>query len=212
MLPLHPGNITEECCFRNLIGDDDCLKPSLTEMKLEPADVEAGDIPHHGASTRKADKVCIQEHLLMNLLLLKIQILFIPLSFFLKLEFWFQGNFSRASFENSNFLFGSVSEIFQFLLISEWNCSFLNINVICSRYVPYLLRMSARSPGEPWIIFWNRSGRKYFALKNNFKTKLFQVHKLSTLDKLLLYLKLPTGRPAEASDPLRQPLNPLGSR
>ena len=39
-----------------------------------------------------------------------------------------------------------------------------------------------------------------------------QVHKLSTLDKLLLYLKLPTGRPAEACDPLRQPLNPLGSR
>ena len=59
MLLLHPGNITEQCCFRNLIGDDDCLKPSLTEMKLEPADVEAGDIPHHGASTRKADKVCI---------------------------------------------------------------------------------------------------------------------------------------------------------
>ena len=41
---------------------------------------------------------------------------------------------------------------------------------------------------------------------------LEQVHKLSTLDKLLLYLKLPTGRPAEACDPLRQPLNPLGSR
>ena len=41
---------------------------------------------------------------------------------------------------------------------------------------------------------------------------LEQVNKLSTLDKLLLYLKLPTGRPAEACDPLRQPLNPLGSR
>ena len=34
---------------------------------------------------------------------------------------------------------------------------------------------------------------------------------MSPLDKLLLYLKLPSGRPADA-DPLRQPLNPLGSR
>jgi hypothetical protein len=34
---------------------------------------------------------------------------------------------------------------------------------------------------------------------------------LSALDKLLLYLKLPSGRPAD-TDPLRQPLNPLGSR
>ena len=38
-----------------------------------------------------------------------------------------------------------------------------------------------------------------------------QVSLLSPLDKLLLYLKLPSGRPADA-DPLRQPLNPLGSR
>ena len=38
-----------------------------------------------------------------------------------------------------------------------------------------------------------------------------QVAKLGTLDRLLLYLKLPTGRPSDI-DPLRQPLNPLGSR
>ena len=36
--------------------------------------------------------------------------------------------------------------------------------------------------------------------------------KLTALDKLLLYLKLPGGRPADVVDPLRQPLNPLGSR
>ena len=35
--------------------------------------------------------------------------------------------------------------------------------------------------------------------------------KLTALDKLLLYLKLPSGRPNDI-DPLRQPLNPLGSR
>ena len=35
--------------------------------------------------------------------------------------------------------------------------------------------------------------------------------KLTTLDKLLLYLKLPNGRQSDI-DPLRQPLNPLGSR
>lgn len=40
---------------------------------------------------------------------------------------------------------------------------------------------------------------------------LDQVSLLSPLDKLLLYLKLPSGRLADA-DPLRQPLNPLGSR
>ena len=39
----------------------------------------------------------------------------------------------------------------------------------------------------------------------------FQVSVLSPLDKLLLYLKLPSGRAGDA-DPLRQPLNPLGSR
>jgi len=40
---------------------------------------------------------------------------------------------------------------------------------------------------------------------------LDQVTKLTSLDKLLLYLKLPGGRLGDI-DPLRQPLNPLGSR
>ncbi|XP_049782241.1 DNA-binding protein RFX7 [Schistocerca cancellata] len=40
---------------------------------------------------------------------------------------------------------------------------------------------------------------------------LDQVNQLSTAEKLFLYLKLPTGK-NENVDPLRQPLNPLGSR
>ena len=43
--------------FRNLMGDDDCLKPSLTEMKLEPADND-GDLIQ-SPNIRKADKVSI---------------------------------------------------------------------------------------------------------------------------------------------------------
>ncbi|XP_021941106.1 uncharacterized protein LOC110840398 isoform X2 [Zootermopsis nevadensis] len=40
---------------------------------------------------------------------------------------------------------------------------------------------------------------------------LDQVNELSTAEKLLLYLKLPTGKSGNV-DPLRQPLNPLGCR
>ncbi|KAK7075772.1 DNA binding [Halocaridina rubra] len=40
---------------------------------------------------------------------------------------------------------------------------------------------------------------------------LQQVGQLSDVEKFLLYLKLPVGRPPD-SDPLKQPLNPLGSR
>ncbi|XP_064090346.1 uncharacterized protein LOC135204195 isoform X2 [Macrobrachium nipponense] len=40
---------------------------------------------------------------------------------------------------------------------------------------------------------------------------LQQVGQLSDIEKFLLYLKLPVGRPPD-SDPLKQPLNPLGSR
>ncbi|KAJ9584251.1 hypothetical protein L9F63_021413, partial [Diploptera punctata] len=40
---------------------------------------------------------------------------------------------------------------------------------------------------------------------------LDQVNELSTAEKLLLYLKLPTGKSGNL-DPLKQPLNPLGSR
>lgn len=40
---------------------------------------------------------------------------------------------------------------------------------------------------------------------------LEEVKKLSKLEKLLLYLKLPTEH-SNSIDPLRQPLNPLGSR
>ena len=43
--------------FRNLMGDDDCLKPSLTEMKLEPADNDGELI--QSPNIRKADKVSI---------------------------------------------------------------------------------------------------------------------------------------------------------
>ena len=49
-----------EYCCRNLIGEDDCIKPSLTEMKLEPADHDdLRDIHQHspGPGVRKADKV-----------------------------------------------------------------------------------------------------------------------------------------------------------
>jgi len=101
--------------LRNLMGDDDCLKPSLTEMKLEPADND-GDLIQ-SPNIRKADKI-------------------------------------RA-------------------ILTE-----------------------TVSPES----------------QRSVETILEQVHKLSTLDKLLLYLKLPTGRPADTCDPLRQPLNPLGSR
>ena len=41
---------------RNFIGDEDCLKPALTEMKLEPADCDSGDLQAQ-VTTRKADKV-----------------------------------------------------------------------------------------------------------------------------------------------------------
>lgn len=101
--------------LRNLVSEDDCIKASLTEMKLEPADNDL-DIPQVSGA-RKADKI-------------------------------------RA-------------------ILTE------SVSPESHRTVESILE---------------------------------QVHKLSTLDKLLLYLKLPTGRPAEACDPLRQPLNPLGSR
>ena len=51
-----------EFCCRNLIGEDDCIKPSLTEMKLEPADHDdLRDIHQHspGPGVRKADKVVL---------------------------------------------------------------------------------------------------------------------------------------------------------
>ena len=47
--------------------------------------------------------------------------------------------------------------------------------------------------------------------QKNVENILEQVTQLSALDKLLLYLKLPSGRQGDP-DPLRQPLNPLGSR
>ena len=40
---------------RNLVSEDDCIKASLTEMKLEPADNDM-DIPQVSGA-RKADKV-----------------------------------------------------------------------------------------------------------------------------------------------------------
>ncbi|XP_014258912.1 probable serine/threonine-protein kinase DDB_G0286465 [Cimex lectularius] len=46
--------------------------------------------------------------------------------------------------------------------------------------------------------------------KRNVELILEQISKLSPLEKLLLYLKLPTGK--EYPDPLKQPSNPLGSR
>jgi len=99
--------------LRNIVGDDDCLKPSLADMKLEP------ETEHHldlHSAVRKSDKIrqIVNEH---------------------------------TSAESQK----SVDSI------------------------------------------------------------LDQVAKLTALDKLLLYLKLPSGRPNDI-DPLRQPLNPLGSR
>ena len=41
--------------LRNLVSEDDCIKASLTEMKLEPADNDL-DIPQVSGA-RKADKV-----------------------------------------------------------------------------------------------------------------------------------------------------------
>ena len=41
---------------RNFIGDEDCLKPSLTEMKLEPADSDSTEL-QQSVSLRKVDKV-----------------------------------------------------------------------------------------------------------------------------------------------------------
>jgi len=102
--------------LRNFIGDEDCLKPALSEMKLEPADSDGPEV-HQTINIRKADKI-------------------------------------RA------------------------------------------------------ILTDHVSPESHRTVENI----LDQVHKLPTLDKLLLYLKLPTGRPAEVCDPLRQPLNPLGSR
>lgn len=43
------------------------------------------------------------------------------------------------------------------------------------------------------------------------ETLVQQVGQLSDVEKFLLYLKLPVGRPPD-TDPLKQPLNPLGSR
>jgi len=99
--------------LRNIVGDDDCLKPSLTDMKLEPETENHLDM--HSA-VRKSDKIrqIVNEH---------------------------------TSAESQK----TVDSI------------------------------------------------------------LDQVGKLTPLDKLLLYLKLPSGRPNDI-DPLRQPLNPLGSR
>ena len=42
--------------FSNIVGDDDCLKPSLADMKLEPETENHLDM--HNA-IRKSDKVCI---------------------------------------------------------------------------------------------------------------------------------------------------------
>eukprot|EP00092_Neocalanus_flemingeri_P010668 GFUD01011492.1.p1 GENE.GFUD01011492.1~~GFUD01011492.1.p1 ORF type:complete len:1056 (-),score=265.28 GFUD01011492.1:937-4104(-) len=99
--------------LRNIVGDDDCLKPSLADMKLEPETENHLDM--HSA-VRKSDKIrqIVNEH---------------------------------TSAESQK----TVDSI------------------------------------------------------------LDQVGKLTALDKLLLYLKLPSGRPNDI-DPLRQPLNPLGSR
>lgn len=41
---------------RNFIGDEDCLKPTLTEMKLEPADSDSTEL-QQSVSLRKVDKV-----------------------------------------------------------------------------------------------------------------------------------------------------------
>jgi len=99
--------------LRNMVGDEDCLKPTLADMKLEPETENRIDI--HSA-VRKSDKIrqIVNEH---------------------------------TSAESQK----TVDSI------------------------------------------------------------LDQVTKLTALDKLLLYLKLPSGRPNDI-DPLRQPLNPLGSR
>ena len=47
--------LTQFLCVRNLVSEDDCIKASLTEMKLEPADNDL-DIPQVSGA-RKADKV-----------------------------------------------------------------------------------------------------------------------------------------------------------
>ena len=47
--------LTKFLCIRNLVSEDDCIKASLTEMKLEPADNDL-DIPQVSGA-RKADKV-----------------------------------------------------------------------------------------------------------------------------------------------------------
>ena len=47
--------LTQLLCIRNLVSEDDCIKASLTEMKLEPADNDL-DIPQLSGA-RKADKV-----------------------------------------------------------------------------------------------------------------------------------------------------------
>ena len=47
--------LTQLLCIRNLVSEDDCIKASLTEMKLEPADNDL-DIPQVSGA-RKADKV-----------------------------------------------------------------------------------------------------------------------------------------------------------
>ena len=60
--PKLPKKHEYEYYCRNLIGEDDCIKPSLTEMKLEPADHDdLRDIHQHspGPGVRKADKVVL---------------------------------------------------------------------------------------------------------------------------------------------------------
>ena len=42
--------------FRNMVGDEDCLKPTLADMKLEPETENRIDI--HSA-VRKSDKVVV---------------------------------------------------------------------------------------------------------------------------------------------------------
>ena len=129
------------------MSEDDCIKASLTEMKLEPADTDMDTPQVSGA--RKADKV------------------------------------------------GESQKLYSYFTLL--NSDNLSVSNLISPLPTFQIRAILTESVSP------ESHRTVESI-------LEQVHKLSTLDKLLLYLKLPTGRPAEACDPLRQPLNPLGSR
>ena len=158
------------------MSEDDCIKASLNEMKLEPADNDLVDVPQV-SGVRKTDKVKSNEkHKLTLHCRARCS----------------QHNLSISlSLSLGHFLPPPPTETLRYILF----LSRVMILIACPLQIRAILTESVSPESHRTV-----------------ESILEQVHKLSTLDKLLLYLKLPTGRPAEACDPLRQPLNPLGSR